>query len=81
MPPSIQNRVKSKIFFSINRTESFASQAGISWPNFEMCNFEIHGYKSINPILPGGCSAPPLRFFAHNSEKEKNNSTKFGKFF
>ena len=38
----------------------------------------------LNPILPrgggGGCSAPPLRFFAHNSEKEKNNSTKFGDF-
>ena len=28
----------------------------------------------------GGCSAPPLRFFAHNSEREKDNSTKFGDF-
>ena len=27
---------------------------------------------------PGGCSAPPLRFFAHTSEREKDNSTKFG---
>ena len=36
--------------------------------------------SSLNPILPGGggCLAPPLRFFAHNSEKEKENSTKFG---
>ena len=28
----------------------------------------------------GGWSAPPLRFFAHNSEREKDNSTKFGHF-
>ena len=28
----------------------------------------------------GGCSAPPLRFSPHNSEREKDNSTKFGDF-
>ena len=37
-------------------------------------------YDVLNSILPGGCSAPPLRFFAHNSEREKGNSTKFGDF-
>ena len=31
----------------------------------------------FNPILPGGCSAPPLRSFAHNSKREKDNSTRF----
>ena len=32
--------------------------------------------KILNPIMP----APPLRFFAHNSEREKDNSIKFGDF-
>ena len=39
--------------------------------------------EKLNTILPDGggrCSAPPLRFFAHNSEREKDNSTKFGDF-
>ena len=39
--------------------------------------------KDFNPILSkggGGCSAPPLKFFADNSEREKDNSTKFGDF-
>ena len=36
---------------------------------------------SVNLILPdGGCSASPLRFFAHNSGREKDNSTKIGEF-
>ena len=35
----------------------------------------------FNPVLPGGgCSAPPLRFSAHNSEREKDKSNKFGDF-
>ena len=39
-------------------------------------------WLQFNPILPGGggCLAPPLRFFAHDSEREKDNSTKFGDF-
>ena len=38
--------------------------------------------SAINPILPGGggCSATPLMFFAHNSERGKDNLTKFGDF-
>ena len=38
--------------------------------------------QSLNPILPGegGGSAPPLRFFTHNSERKKDNSTRFGDF-
>ena len=38
---------------------------------------------SFVPILHGGggCLAPPLRFFVHNSEREKDNSTKFGDFY
>ena len=38
--------------------------------------------KRLTLSCPGGdgCSAPPLRFFAHNSEREKDNSTKFGDF-
>ena len=28
-------------------------------------------FAHFNPVLPGeGCSAPPLKFFAHNSERE-----------
>ena len=39
-------------------------------------------YGVVDPVLPGrrGCFAPPLRFFAHNSERKKDNSTKFGDF-
>ena len=45
---------------------------------FEMGPVEIH---SFNPIQPGGYLAPPLRSFAHNSEREKDNLTKFGVLF
>ena len=39
---------------------------------FEKCT-------NLTLSCPGG-SAPPLKFFAHISEREKDNSTKFGDF-
>ena len=49
---------------------------------------DFHGQKLSRQQEPeltlscpgGGCLAPPLRFFAHNSEREKDNSTKFSDF-
>ena len=42
--------------------------------------FCMSGKALTLSCLGGGCSAPPLRFFADNSEREKDNSTKFGDF-
>ena len=43
----------------------------------KICRQLLSTMNALNPILPRGGSAPPLRFFAHNSKKEKDNSTKF----
>ena len=37
-------------------------------------------FENICKLLTLTLSAPPLRFFAHNSEREEDNSTKFGDF-
>ena len=44
------------------------------------CSLFSRTTDTFNPILPEGFLAPPLEVFAHNSEREKDNSTKFGEF-
>ena len=41
---------------------------------------EVPFNLTLSCLRGGGYLAPPLRSFAHNSEREKDNSTKFGDF-
>ena len=65
---------------SLSEQQNINKQVNCSKPLQELTKGELSSL--LIPILSGGggCSAPPLRFFAHNSGREKDNSTKFGDF-
>ena len=53
------------------------------WSKLKIIPGESNKSIHVQPVIscPGeGCLASPLRFFAHNSANEKDNSTKFGDF-